>query len=371
MTHYALDVTRSTPVDQTMRVRQLSAMFDVPLTDRSERHWCGDVDIDRDWTIGLINGPSGSGKTTLLGEMFGEPRTHDWTAAAVIDDFAANLSMEDIANVCQAVGFNTIPAWMRPHSVLSNGEQFRVALARALIEDDRDPIVLDEFTSVVDRQVAKIGSHAVQKYVRRAGRRCVIASCHDDIIDWLEPDWVLDAATLSLKWRRHRGRPSLDVSIERCAYTWWRMFAPFHYLTAEMNHSARCYLLRVAGRPAVFMGILHRPHSKAKDVWGISRIVTLPDWQGLGLGPAMLDRLGSAYRADGKRLHGYPAHPALIRTMDRSPCWAMIKRPGTYASQRFGPRSTVGGNFGGRPNATFAYCGPADDAAAVALGLHD
>jgi hypothetical protein len=33
----------------------------------------------------------------------------------VNEDFARSLSMKDIADMCQAVGFNTIPAWLRPY----------------------------------------------------------------------------------------------------------------------------------------------------------------------------------------------------------------------------------------------------------------
>ena len=80
---------------------------------------------------------------------------------------------------------------MKPFSVLSTGEQFRVALARHLLSDD-DPIVVDEFTSVVDRQVAHIGSIAVSKYVRKRDRKFIAVTCHYDVIEWLQPDWILE-----------------------------------------------------------------------------------------------------------------------------------------------------------------------------------
>gem|GEM_PF-6952945 len=44
----------------------------------------------------------------------------------------------------------------------SNGEQFRAGLAR-LICDAPDKVVVDEFTSVVDKQIAKIGSDTFAK----------------------------------------------------------------------------------------------------------------------------------------------------------------------------------------------------------------
>jgi len=334
-------------------------MFDVPAQQRQKLEWSGEMPIeDRKWNVGLIVGPSGSGKSTILHEKFGKPASFSWDDASVIDDFAKTLKIAEIAEVCQAVGFNTIPAWLRPYDVLSNGEKFRVDMARRLLEAP-SPIVIDEFTSVVDRQVAKIGAHAVQKFVRRHDQTLVAASCHYDVIDWLQPDWILQPADMSFTWREHQRRPSIDCAIARVTYSSWWLFAPFHYLTADLNPAARCFGLFVGDRIAAFAGILHRPHARVRDISGVSRLVTLPDFQGLGLAFALVDRLGAAYAAIGRRLHTYPAHPALIRAFDKSPVWALQKAPGTFSPAR-GSSSSVGG-FGGRPNAVFQYVGDASN----------
>ena len=135
----------------------------------------------------------------------------------MIDDFSPALSVDAISQACMAVGFNTIPAWLRPYGVLSNGEKFRVDLARRLLEGG-DLIAVDEFTSVVDRQVAKIGSHAVQKWARGKGRQFVAATCHYDLEDWLQPDWVLEPATMTFRWRSVQRRPELACTIARVPY---------------------------------------------------------------------------------------------------------------------------------------------------------
>ena len=51
-------------------------------------------------------------------------------------------------------------------------------------------ILIDEYTSVVDRDVAKAMSNAVQKYIRRTNKKIILASCHYDIMEWLQPDWI-------------------------------------------------------------------------------------------------------------------------------------------------------------------------------------
>lgn len=189
-----VDIERSVVVVKSPRVAQLEAIFDAPLEAKQTVSWHFDVPIEsREWSVGLIAGPSGAGKTLVGRALFGDPLTFEWTQAAVLDDFG-DLSMSDITKALGAVGFNTIPAWVRPYAVLSIGEQFRAALARALLSG-ADPIFIDEFTSNVDRQVGQIASYAVQKYVRRRkGMHFVAATCHYDVVDWLQPDWVVEPA---------------------------------------------------------------------------------------------------------------------------------------------------------------------------------
>ena len=354
-----IDLVVETALGTSSRVRQLEAMFDVPSAARATRRWEGDLPLEeRDWNIGLIVGPSGCGKSTILSRAFGAPKTLKWGKPSVVDDFNGDLSMQIITETCQAVGFNTVPAWMRPYKVLSNGEKFRVEMARRLIEEP-DPILVDEFTSVVDRQVATIAAHAVQKYVRRNNRRFIAATCHYDVIDWLQPDWVLEPATMEFQWRSLQRRPDLRVEIARVPYSYWRVFAPFHYLTAELSHAARCFALFVDGTIAAFAGVLYRPHPRVRDVVGLSRLVTLPDFQGFGLAMVLADTVASAYAAVGRRFHTYPAHPSLIRSFDKSPRWGLHKRAGVFSqSGRMSRNAKIPAyNKGGRPCAVFEYVG--------------
>ena len=292
-----VSVSVSSEIKPTARVRQLEGMFDCPVPERQEKTWTLDAPIENfDWNIGMIVGPSGAGKSTVARSMFGDlvDREVIWPDGAVIDGFSKKHTMSEIADICRAVGFNTIPAWMRPFAVLSTGEKFRAELARRLI-DNPEIVVVDEFTSVVDRQVAKIGSAAVSKFVRRNGRKFVAVGCHYDVIDWLQPDWIIEPHFETFTRRSVLRRPTVDVEVVRAPYSEWARFAPFHYMTADLNRSARCFVGLVEGVPAVFCAMLHRPHAKVHDIWGLSRLVTLPDYQGLGVGPAVTDVLATAY----------------------------------------------------------------------------
>lgn len=365
----SVDIVVRSRIDLSARSRQLASMFDCPAEEKQTLRYSFDFPYHSvPWNVGLIVGPSGSGKTTVLTNEFGAPKPMHWSDGATVDSFDKRLSIDEISKACSAVGFNTVPAWMRPFSVLSNGEQFRASLARLILEADGRATV-DEFTSVVDRQVAKVASHAVQKYVRKSNKQLVAATCHYDVVDWLQPDWVLDMATQSFQRRRLQRRPSIECTIARVPRSAWKVFAPFHYLTSDIHRASTCFGLWAENNLVAFIAVLFRPHPRTKHVYGGHRVVTLPDWQGLGLGPTLIDTVASAYAGVGRRFRVPPAHPSFVRMFERSNSWRCVKAAGTYASPSRVTRRDgtavkrdlrgVVGRFGGRPNATFEWVGPA------------
>lgn len=337
-------------------------MFDCPPQEKQRLEWKADLPIEsRAWNVGLIVGPSGCGKTTVAKHLW--PREFeyapDWHKPTVIDCFPSDV--EETSKALNSVGFSTIPAWLRPYSVLSNGEKFRVDIARRMIEQ-KGIIVVDEFTSVVDRQVAKVASHATQKYVRKQNRQMIAVSCHYDIIDWLQPDWTFEPAEQRFTWRSLCRRPAVNIEVARIPYEAWRLFAPHHYMSAALNKAATCFGLWCDDVLACFAGVLHRPHAKSKNIKGLSRLVTLPDFQGLGLAFVLSETLGAAYKAVGQRFRNYPAHPAFVRSY-RKETWLTVKRAGTYLSPQSSRRDP--GNIKSfaatRPCATLEYIGAAMD----------
>ena len=189
------DIVKKSNVENTYRVARIMADFDVKAEHSNER-FTGCITLPDKWNIGVIVGGSGTGKTTIATELFGDVliRGFDYTHKSVIDDMPHGASMEDIEKTFYAVGFGSVPSWLKPYDVLSNGEKMRVDLARALLE--RNFICFDEFTSVVDRNVAQTASVAINKAVKKTNKKFVAVSCHYDILEWLQPDWVFDTNTM-------------------------------------------------------------------------------------------------------------------------------------------------------------------------------
>jgi ABC-type lipoprotein export system ATPase subunit len=146
--------------------------------------------ITDSFRLGLIVGPSGSGKSQTLRSL-GEIVTVVWDPEwCVADHFA---SADEAVTCLGAAGLNSVPQWMKPHHILSNGEQHRADIA-LICRDAAGLTLIDEYTSVVDRTVAMSLSYALDRFLQ-ADARFVLATCHYDVLEWMQPDWVLDTAT--------------------------------------------------------------------------------------------------------------------------------------------------------------------------------
>lgn len=186
----SFDILRETKPDNTFRVAAIIGKFDLQ-SDHVQERFVGSFDLPADWSVGMIVGRSGSGKTTIARELFGDAfiEGFEYSASSLLDDLPEGASIEDITRALNSVGFSSPPSWLKPYAVLSNGEKMRCDLARAILSGF-DLFAFDEFTSVVDRNVARVGSYAVQKAVRRMKKKFVAVTCHYDVEPWLMPDWV-------------------------------------------------------------------------------------------------------------------------------------------------------------------------------------
>jgi ABC-type arginine transport system ATPase subunit/GNAT superfamily N-acetyltransferase len=320
--------SRRSDVVKSPRVLQIAGLFDVPLAEKSEQSWDFEMSLPDEWNVGLIVGPSGAGKSTMARELFESELVERWewpSDRSILDGFPAAMGIKDITELLSSVGFSSPPAWVRPFHVLSNGEQFRVHMARTLAEMPGLAVV-DEFTSVVDRVVAQIGSSAIAKTVRRRNQKFVAVTCHYDVADWLDPDWIFEPHTGKFQWRSLQGRPTVELEIHRGGNSDWPLFRPHHYLSGSCHTAAPKFIATLGGRPIAFNSYLHFPHPVAKDIKIGHRLVVLPDYQGLGIGLRFEEWMGQYLHEQGWRYHNVTAHPALIAACLRSPRWKLTNK---------------------------------------------
>jgi GNAT superfamily N-acetyltransferase len=333
----SITITVESPIEDTPRVQQVRGLFDLPPAAHSRLTWQVALPLhERPWHIGLIVGPSGCGKSTIARTLWPDALSRssnlDWpTSRSLLDGFPESLSVKEVTALLCAVGFSSPPAWLRPFHVLSTGQQFRATLARLLAEPT-PLVVCDEFTSVVDRTVAQVGSAALAKAVRSRGRQFVAVTCHEDVAEWLQPDWTYQPAIGLFQWRSLQWRPAITLGVFRCRPSAWPLFAPHHYLTGRLNRSAVCFLATWNGRPVAFSAWLPflgaGPPARREH-----RTVTLPDFQGAGIGNALSALIASMWAGLGYRAGSTTTHPALLRSRLASPLWR-LRRPPSFAAHR-------------------------------------
>lgn len=271
--------------------------------------------IPENFSIGLIVGASGSGKSTML-ELFGEDHELEWDHNKAVCSHFDNAT--DAKDRLSSVGFNNIKDWMKPFHVLSNGQKFRVELARKI----KSNAVIDEFTSVVDRQVAQSCSHALQRYIRQKEfKNIVFCSCHYDIIEWLQPDWVYDTEARKLTFRESLRRPEIKIELHPCSTKEWAKFRDHHYLSSVLLSSARCWIATWNDTIVGFTSAISMPSGTVKNAWRGHRTVVLPEFQGLGIGVRLTDAMAEMMTLSGKVFYSRASHYRMGMYRNRSPYW--------------------------------------------------
>jgi hypothetical protein len=356
-----MHITVSSTVVDSPRVAQVRGIFDLPSERTSLIEW--DVELplgERPWNLGLIVGPSGCGKSTIIRHLFADALVlqaplAEWPAnRSVLDAFPSEMSIKEIVELLSSVGFSSPAAWLRPFRVLSTGQQFRVGLARLLAAaEPGQPVVVDEFTSTVDRTVAQVGSAALARSVRRRNQQFVAATCHEDVEAWLQPDWVYRPAEGCFAWRSLQRRPTITLTVIRCKTSAWPLFAAHHYLNHGLARSACCFLATWRDRPVVFSAWLPfvgvGPPTRREH-----RTVCLPDYQGIGLGNTVSDTIASMWCGLGFRATSTTGHPAMIRSRLRSKNWTLVRKPSLAPQQEGYLKHATA-----RLTAGFRYIGPA------------
>ena len=318
------DIIKTNKTDLTFRVSSVIGKFDLQSNESTE-HFKGEIDLSKDWKIGLIVGKSGSGKTTIAKQLFEDfyITKFEYTDKSILDDMPEYCSVSDITNAFNSVGFSSPPSWLKPYAVLSNGQKMRVDLARAILEK-KEMFVFDEFTSVVDRNVAKIGSFAIQKAIRKSDKKFIAVGCHYDVEDWLMPDWVFNTDTMTFHSfeGQKKNRPKIDFKIyEASDKQIWKMFSKHHYLSHTHNNAAKVFIATINDEIAGFLSVLHFPHPKSKNLKKVHRLVILPDFQGAGFGIKFLQEVGNIYKKDRYRFTITTSAPSLIYALKKNKKW--------------------------------------------------
>lgn len=299
------EVTLKTEAPQSFYCIRAANSVDLDIESKLTHKLKVKADLDTPYNIGLIIGNSGSGKTTLAKHIWGNDCFNALLNLdmPVIDQFDDSYDYDERVSFLSGVGLGSPVTWIQPAKTLSNGQQARCEVALQIAQLSGKFIVIDEFTSVVDRTVAKAMAHSVQKVARKNKKTIVLLSCHYDIVEWLDPDWVIDCNTQEYIDRRllppRSKSEQLIFGIRQLTDSKsWASFAKYHYLSDKLA-GGKNYLFGLftesdqqVGFIAYSNYVLWKQEHKDQGlpmIMHANRIVVHPDYCGFGLGGRMTD----------------------------------------------------------------------------------
>jgi ABC-type lipoprotein export system ATPase subunit len=318
--------------------------LDIDVEAKSKHHLKVSADLETDYNVGLIVGASGSGKTTLAKQIFGQDcfeSTLD-QQTPIIDQLPPHLDYDHCASLLSGVGLTSVPCWIRPVYTLSNGQKAR---AEACLQMLKPNAVIDEWTSVVDRNVGKVMSHCVQKHARKMKKKIVLASCHYDVMEWLNPDWIIDCNTQEYIDRRSmvgtfKRTDQLRLEIKEVTKHTWPYFSKYHYLSERLPTGRIfcyglfrgsdqigfiCYAAYIIGNQTTFFP---------------NRAVVHPDYAGLGLGIKLIDETSKLMVMKGYDIKLKGTSIPIYKMLIKDPLWKFRKMSKPIKKGKSGYAST-------------------------------
>jgi ABC-type dipeptide/oligopeptide/nickel transport system ATPase subunit len=321
-------------VFKTFRCTKAANSLDIDVDEKSKHTIKIAADLETKFNIGLIVGSSGSGKTTLAKKIYGQDCFTELLdlQKPIIDQLPSELSYDECASLLSGVGLTSVPCWIRPAFTLSNGQRARAEACLQMLRPGG--AIIDEWTSVVDRTIGKVMSFCIQKHARKFNKNVVLCSCHYDVIDWLNPDWIIDCNKQEFIDRRsmvgtHQRTDRLRLGLRVVGKETWPYFSKYHYLSQNLP-SGRIYTYGIfSGVDQIGFQCFAAYIIGDQRTYFSNRTVVHPDYAGFGLSRMIINESSKLMVDKGFRIKAKFSSLPIYKVLSRDPLWrcTQISRP--------------------------------------------
>jgi ABC-type transport system involved in cytochrome c biogenesis ATPase subunit len=313
---FTIDIRYTTaPPTLTERTKEVAEAFGLGADQSRQFTLYDDVSIRvRPTDVVLITGDSGSGKSALLKALKADLGSdaqdiRDFNIAPdvpIIETLGKNTTQA--IEALSQVGLNDAFIFLRTYSQLSDGQKHRYHAA--LLAASQKPFwILDEFTSTLDRDTAKILAFNLQKLARKHGKAIIAATTHRDLLRDFVPNVHIhkrygEEVTVKYHPKAKAAACSLtqQMTIQQGSVADYKALSVFHYRSGRLPPPRKIFTLKrkdelcgvivysypppmTFGRCKVWKGNIAQLQ---KEISAISRVVVHPKYRSIGLGEKLV-----------------------------------------------------------------------------------
>ena len=259
-----------------------------------------DLDVPDDYSVLYITGESGSGKSVLLNELFPDYKVESIpTKPLFLWGGESTEQQIETMKILTLVGISDAILFINTYDRLSDSQKARARIALELMSN-KETIVIDEFLSTLDRKTAKPVAYCIQKAIRQLGKKLVVATAHDDLGEYLKPDYIIIGNAFPSEficekhtWSNENPITS-DVELyygDKVDYRNLRL-GELHY-KGKYTGGTKEYLFAKYDNRTI--GVLVSTYNRSTGGRRISRLVVHPSYRGIGVGQILVRKYISEF----------------------------------------------------------------------------